>query len=202
MNIDRIAAVYDTLAQLVFGDQLHQASFHFFDQIPQRCHILIAGGGSGKILKALDQPDRIIEVDYIELSGSMIRQSKKHLKGNIRVNFIHADLLDHSFERQYDIIITPFVLDCFSDELLPVLVGRLHACLKTDGKWLFADFIRTNRLWQRLLVWIMYRFFKVTTGLKNDRIPDYHKAFEQAGITLVGENLFYHGMIAARLYAI
>ena len=200
MNTDRIAAFYDYLAGLIFGKHLHDAAEYFINRIPKDARILIIGGGTGRILRQLDKPGNQMVVDYVELSKAMIEAGRKNHKGQLKVNFIQADVFLWEPQHHYDVIITPFVLDCFTSAKVTELVTSLTNVLQPDGTWIFADFIHTNSYLKKALVRLMYLFFRITTGLRTSALPDYRMAFEKAGLKLHEEKMFYHGMVAARMY--
>ena len=200
MKIDRIAGVYDPLSRIVFGNALLNATNCYIDRIPQKSRVLVIGGGTGQILKQLDRPGRELLVDYLELSDVMISASRNHVQGYNQIHFIEANVLEWIPSHNYDVIITPFVLDFFSTDSTISLVTRLSRVLDDSGKWIFTDFIPTSSVIKNGFIKLMYIFFRITTGLRASELPDYTAAFEQGGFTLTNENMFFHGMVAARLY--
>jgi ubiquinone/menaquinone biosynthesis C-methylase UbiE len=202
MNTDNIAGIYDILGKLIFGDQLEKAYSFYLGRIIPHDKILIIGGGTGKILQKLDELEIPLEIDYIEISQAMLERSRKRVLQNIKVRFVRADVTEWQPESDYNILITPFVLDCFSDHDLNSLMSKLSTKLHKDGIWIFTDFVRTQFFWQKSLVKIMYWFFRVTTGLTISSLPDFKKAFENANLDLSASKTFYHNMIEARVYSV
>ncbi len=201
MNADAIASSYGALSRFVFGNSIQEATNWSNRYIDPESRILIAGGGDGTILQDLDHPGNNFVIDYVELSKAMISLSRRHQPFNdIDVHFHHSDIMKWQGDSPYDVIITPFFLDCFTTSELCDVVLHLKGMLKKDGMWCFTDFVETNKSWQRLLIRVMYWFFGVTTGLKTTQLPDYEKAFSASTIRLTAVQSFYHGMIESRLY--
>ena len=65
----------------------------------------------------------------------------------------------------YDLIVTHFLLDCFSEETLPPLVGRLADAATAEAHWLIADFCHPPRGWRRFRA----RVFIATSAWNNRR---------------------------------
>jgi ubiquinone/menaquinone biosynthesis C-methylase UbiE len=201
MNADVIAPVYDSLSRLVFGNSLYEAAAWTYSFIPSNSKILIVGGGTGTILTDLDKPGAGFMIDYVELSSVMVSLSERRAPFNhIHVNFHQCDIMTWRDGSDYDVIITPFFLDCFGKADLELVMRRLTRLIKSDGFWCFTDFVETKSKWQRALIRLMYLFFRLTTGLTNDRLPDYDTVFRANSLRLTAVQTFYHGMIESRLY--
>lgn len=202
MQFDRIAPYYDRLSELVYGKSLIEASGYYFHQLEGRKQILIAGGGSGEILERLDDLDMPFQIDYVDMSGEMIHRSRQRQPfRNITVEFICEDLSKLTPAHRYDAIITPFMLDCFTQNELEYVVVRIGGYLTGNGVWLFSDFVSTPQVSHRMLIRMMYVFFWVSAGLKTRKLPDYSKAFRKAGLEPRASRSFLNGMVESRVYA-
>ena len=202
MNADKIAGIYDTLANFIFGDELEKAFSFYLDRVKPYDKVLILGGGTGKILQNLDELKIPLEIDYIEISQAMLERSRKRVLEHINVRFVKADITTWQPESDYNILITPFVLDCFFDHDLKSVISKFSSKLHKDGIWIFTDFIKTQIFWQKWLVKIMYRFFQITTGLTISTLPDFNKAFEHSNLDLSASKTFYYNLIEARVYSV
>ncbi len=61
--------------------------------------------------------------------------------GTAPVKFVETDIGALALARNsYDLIVTHFFLDCFSEETLPPLIGRLADAATAEAVWLIADF--------------------------------------------------------------
>ena len=191
-NYDNIAGTYDFLSSLVFGWQIIEAQVCLLKHVPADSSILIAGGGTGWILERLAEAHpQGLEIDYIESSERMIALSqKRNFKNNI-VNFIHLPIEDFITDKQYDIIITPFLFDNFRKEKVEFVFTKLDSLLKRNGLWLYTDFDHDNSqkfLWQKLLLRAMYFFFRVLSTVEAKELgsieeyfaPSYSIEFDQS----------------------
>ena len=103
---------------------------------------------------------------------------------NLKVNYIHSDILEH-VDRNYSIIITNFFFDQFNQPVAKDLLLHIISLLDKDGHLLFADFTRPFRLKERLLFWTMYRFFRITSKIDNVQLANYQALFERSGLIQV-----------------
>lgn len=202
MQFDRIAPYYDRLSELVYGKSLIEAAGYYFHQLEGRERVLIAGGGSGEILERLDDLNMPFQIDYVDMSGEMIRRSRQRQPfRNITVDFICQDLLKFTSAHRYDAIITPFILDCFNQVELEYVVRKIAGYMTGNGVWLFSDFVSTRPFSQRMLIRLMYVFFWFSAGLKTRKLPDYNKAFRKAGLESQASGSFLKGMVESGIYA-
>ena len=188
-NYDSIARIYDLTSRMVFGKAIVKAQECMLAYIGPESNILIVGGGTGWILESLSELfPQGLHIDYVEVSAQMIALSqKRNYKGN-KVNFIHQPIEEFTTSTQYDIIITPFIFDNFKKGKIEVVFEKLDGQLKKEGLWLYADFIydrSQSKLWQKLLLRVMYLFFHITCGIETQELismdsyfaPSYHKEF-------------------------
>lgn len=194
-NFNRIAGVYDFLKRLVFGKQLEKAHNHFLNQISSNSKILLIGGGTGKILTNFDSSHQI---KYLELSGDMIEKAK-NMNSNTNVGFINADVLEWTTNDKFDYIITPFVLDCFNEVQLNLILSKLKTTLNKGGEWIQTDFYPKKRM-HRFLIKIMYGFFRVTTNLKTTELADFDSLFKKYNFICKRKALFCHSMVECKIY--
>jgi ubiquinone/menaquinone biosynthesis C-methylase UbiE len=194
-NFNRIVLFYDFLKRLVFGKQLEKSSSHFLNQILPNSKVLIIGGGTGKILLDFKSTHQI---KYLELSIGMIEKAKqRHSKAQIQ--FIQADILDWTTNDKFDVVITPFVLDCFNEDQLNLIFPKLKDALNENGEWIQNDFYPKNDA-HRLLVKIMYRFFNRSTNLKVNELADFDSLFKKHNFIFKRKALFYDSMVECKIY--
>ena len=196
-DFSQVAPVYDPLANLVFGKTLMEATKSGFSVILPGDSVLILGGGTGKVLELLDELGIPLNVWFLDSSEGMLELARKRRVENIDIQFIHADARGYSLPQSYDIILTPFFLDCFTTEEL-VQLRRWIYSLKSDGHWLFADFVPTNSWIKDRFLELMSLFFRLSAGLKMSRTPDYDQFFR--GMSLIQKESFYGNMIESRVY--
>lgn len=202
-NFDLIAPGYDLLARIVFGRSIVNAQIYHLKKLSRGADVLIVGGGTGWILTALDDLKIPLNITYVEPSSAMIRRANE--KGpfkNLSVTFMFAshDALGES--ESFDIIITGFFLDLFNQEQLPGVMRALKVHLRSNGLWFCTDFHVPQKLWQKLLVKFMYRFFRRVADIPGDRLLDFGRYFDLMDMRMKHEKSFYYGMIQSTVYKI
>jgi SAM-dependent methyltransferase len=148
-------------------------------------------------------------VRYVELSAKMLDLASQRIQDRLperhaTVDFVQGRAEDEIWVGKYDLVLTHCLLDMFPQQALEAVVGQLQGVLKPDGRWYFSDF-QIVRAWpmrwiSHVLVWTMYRFFRLTCGIAATHLPDFEHAFQMQGLTEEAARLFWGGMIVARLY--
>ena len=183
MSFDRLARCYGVLEAITAGGKMQKCRVAFLDDIPVPRKVLLAGEGHGRFLWECVRryPDsRIVVVDS---SAGMLQVAKSKLTGleapHDRVEFVHADVLQwKSPVGEFDLIVTHFFLDCFPEKTLADVVARLGELATPHAHWLLADFQIASTRWARLrcrvIVGLLYGFFRVVCGLKANSLvsPD------------------------------
>lgn len=202
-NYDNVAPFYDLLSQLVFGNAILRAQLFLINAIPANSGILIIGGGTGQILEEISKKHGSgLQITYVDISKKMIAISKKRKTGNNEVVFINQSISDARFHRQFDVVITPFFLDNFLNNTAKVVFDKIDTFLKPRGFWLFTDFqlSEKNNLWQKLLLKIMYFFFRFFCGIEASHLPDTTALFEKYKYQLISKQTFYKKFIYALIF--
>jgi len=195
-NFDRIAWMYDALARLVFGRAIDQSQQALTDFVPASGHLLVLGGGTGRLLPMLWRTSPNIHITYIDASGEMIRRAKARQSQGQHIEFIHGTEADIP-EGKANAVITPFYLDMFEGERLDKVVRKIDSHLAEDGQWLVAEFKDAGRWWQRLLLRIMYGFFRWSTGISAARLADYEQVLAGCGWLKIEAFVYYGGFVEA-----
>lgn len=207
-GFDRAANFYDPLAQLVYGNSLRNSQLYLLPFIPDNCRVLVIGGGSGWLLEQLLHTGKQLDILYLEASPKMLQKAEQKYtqlrhactcKVDFRLGNEEA-LLQHE---QYDIVITPFLLDLFPPKRLQQLMQKLDKALSENGLWLFADFWPVQHppaWWQKILIWGMYVFFGAVSGVEAKELPDYAKHFQRLGYGEVASESFYGGFVQAKVF--
>ncbi len=199
-----VAPFYDFLAFLVFGHRLQRAQVVFLNQVPANARILILGGGTGWLLQqvlTLCQPGQVL---YLESSAKMLAlASKRVINHNVvgSVTFRVGDETCLKPEESFDVIITPFVLDVFTEKYLQsTLIPQFYNRLKTGGIWLATDFVPSVTGWRKMLLWTMVRFFQLTTGMKTRQLADWQKLLAESGLQLSQKKAQVGGMVSTEVW--
>lgn len=203
-NYDRIAPFYDLLASLVFGRKLPQAESHFYAQLEDPANILVFGGGTGKCLKPLQLHYPGATIHFLEASSKMISIASGRTIPNCKpVEFIQGNeqlLVNRS--QQYDLVVTSFVLDVFSENRLSKVMDILYKVLRTGGYWIQTDFYvyHSNPWWQKALLRTMFLFFRITTNQQNQHLADFDQYFKARLLEVVAQKMFCLNMVKTVLY--
>lgn len=196
-NFNKIAWCYDFLARLVFGKNLLWAQCYFVDRISAKSSVLIMGGGTGQLVSAMVMHDPTQKITFVEASEEMIRRARQSVPSPT-INWIcgtEEDIPDES----YDVIITPFFLDLFSDTRLAKVVSILNSKLSNSGSWIATDFV-AEAWWHSIFLKVMYGFFKVACNLETTHLPEWQSQIAKAGYQKVHEKYFYRSFIKSIVY--
>lgn len=201
-DYNRMAHIYDRLAKLVFGDNIVQSQKYLIKHIPERASILIIGGGTGWILEDIARiyPSGL-SITYVDRSEKMIAMAiTRNYKDN-RVDFICKPIQQVLLKNEYQIIITPFLFDNFSNKTVQLIFNKLNPFLSKNGQWLFTDFVyQKDDLYSRILLKLMYAFFGAICHLETSELPDCDKIFSLNQYDIKKEKLFWGGFIKSIIY--
>lgn len=192
-GFDRLAPVYRLLTQVTFGDALTKAQCHFIHHLKPDDRILILGGGDGSFLKTLLASHPKLQIDYIDISPRMIALAKQKKPSGSHVNFI-VGTENNIPNTDYSVVITNFYLDLFTDKTLKRIIEKINHHLQPHARWFVTDFVN-EKWWHGFMLWIMYRFFRITTGIEAKRLPDWQVLLEESKMLKVESTSFYSGFI-------
>ncbi|MFD2245831.1 class I SAM-dependent methyltransferase [Pontibacter ruber] len=205
-GFDRVSSFYDPLSRLVFGSALELAQLALLPFVPAKARMLLIGGGSGWLLEQLLRSGKELQILYLEASPNMLRKAQERTKASIKNTAVEFRLGTEDVlkaHEQFDVVLTPFLLDLFPAPRLHDLMHRLHTALIPGGLWLFADFWPVTSpapLWQHLLLKSMYVFFGVLSDVKATQLPDFKAQFDRLYLQEVYAASFYGGMVQAKVY--
>ncbi len=201
-NFNAVASYYDVLARLAFGGCIRSAQMDAISYVCQGASILIVGGGTGWILTELSKKYPTgLKITYIEQSAKMMAYSRSRFLAQNEVVFLelpveNANLVDHCF----DFVVTPFLLDCFSEPLLGTIFRKMERSLKPGGLWLHTDFIQdeTTKRWHRQVLKVMYSFFSVVCSIGARQLYDTRELFSE--FRVVECRRYFSGFIAMHVF--
>jgi ubiquinone/menaquinone biosynthesis C-methylase UbiE len=193
-NFDRVAFLYDALVRLVFGNSMFKAQTFLLDKIKNDATVLIIGGGTGWILKAL-KPG--CEVWYFDSSSKMIEKARKQ-DVICKVHFI-TGTENEIPDRTFDVIITNFYFDLFITTKVDAVIKRIKTVTEPDARWIATDFV-DKAWWQRIMLRVMYLFFSVTCNIESKKLPAWIESFEKNGFSIIESKTFYAGFIKTVLW--
>lgn len=216
-GFDRLSPAYDLIAGAVFGNSLRRSQSCFLDRLPRDADVLVVGGGSGWFLEQLLAGSGCRHVLYLEISPGMLRRAQERIRRRRpsdlkRVDFIEGSIDAIPASAQFDVVCTHCFLDLFSGETLSSVVRALSSHLDAEGVWYFSDFRTDSGLAEgrraeraplsfasRSLLFVMYRFFRMTCSIEAERLPCFDEAFRRNGWRATEEVCFHRGLIRSVL---
>lgn len=184
-NYNRVAWFYDWLAKRVFGNKLENAKVAHLESLKPGDRILIVGGGSGSILSSLARLEIELQVDFIEISQSMMRRAKRAATGSNLVRFYQSDIRAFKPNLRYDVVFTNFFFDQFNEEDCLNYLSHIKTLCKSGCRLIYADFTPPERIKDKLINGLMYRFFRLTIRLGKVQLINHRAIFLREGFTLV-----------------
>ncbi|MDB4474363.1 class I SAM-dependent methyltransferase [Opitutaceae bacterium] len=200
MSFDRIAPHYRWLEPVLAGGVLQEARLAHVAVLDGAENILLVGEGPGHFLTALRQRRPDVPITVIDSSRRMLDLAATATAGPTR--FIQLDLTNTPLpEGQWDGIVTHCFLDCFNPTTLGGVVDRIVKRATPDADWLITDFALPSGGWRRtrarLIHALMYRTFRLTTGLEARRWTDPSPLLRTHGFKLSARIPLNHGLIVA-----
>jgi spermidine synthase len=211
MNCDRVARLYQAAEYLTFGGALQAGRVMYLDQVADCRRALVCGDGDGRFLAALLRVNRTVRVDFVDLSAGMARLARKRVdalgaQASARTQFHAGDIRDFSGHdgENYDLVTAHFFLDCFNEVEIASVARGLASVMQPGATLLLSDFrippSGLPRHAAKTLVRGLYGAFRLATGLRVTRLPDYESSLERARFRKERETLTLGGLLAASLW--
>jgi ubiquinone/menaquinone biosynthesis C-methylase UbiE len=198
-GFDSLVGIYDVLVRIVFGSAIRRAQICLIKQMPENREWLILGGGTGWILDEIFLVHENAAITYVEASQKMINRAKK--RGNSgKVTYILGTIDQLPKEATYDIVMTAFFWDMFQTRTAMHMKDMINQKVKKHAVWLLTDFKNSDIWWQKILLNIMYRFFRMICKIEASKLPDFDQVYLENEHTLSFQSTFYHGMIESTIY--
>jgi tRNA (cmo5U34)-methyltransferase len=148
--------------------------------------VLVLGGGAGWVLGEIWRQRPQAQVLYVEVSAAMLARTRARLRRHPAPPGAALELRQGTEAalrpgEQFDVVVTFFVLDCFTEAALPGALARLHAARAPGAPWLVTDFRPARRGWRRWLLRAMYWFFGTTVGLQAQQMPPWPEGLAALG---------------------
>lgn len=204
MSFDLLAPHYRWMEALCAAGQLQRCRTALLGAIPAPRQVLIYGEGNGRFLVELCRCFPAAHVTVVEASAVMIDLAHARLQraglAGAQVEFIHADALTwQPPAAAFDLIVTCFFLDCFREDQLQHLVPVIASATTADAHWLHADFqippTGLRRLCSRVIVGILYAFFRCVTRLPAHELVNVAPCLSAAGFTKWQRREFLLGLL-------
>ena len=202
-GFDWIASYYDSLARLVFGETIRRCQLAYLDKISSTANVLILGGGTGWLLDELFKVNPTCRVWYVEASKSMLEKARTSAQGLpvSQVSFIHGTEknLNQITGIRFDAVIANFYFDVFTTTSLGSVLKDITNVINPNSKLLVSEFVEATKR-HRVLLFIMYRFFRWTCSIEPTELPDWEDELKRNGFTERDTKAFYDGFIKSSLY--
>ncbi|MBB6112959.1 class I SAM-dependent methyltransferase [Mucilaginibacter lappiensis] len=200
-NFNNSAWFYDRLSRLVYGRALVNAQLYLLGFIKPNSNILIVGGGTGWILEELTKLYPLgLHITYVEVAAGMMELSKKRNTGGNKIAYIQNAIEQVNLNPGFDVVITPFLFDNFTEQTLKTVFNHIHNLLKPQSLWLNADFQLTGKWWQLFLLKSMFVFFRLICGIEAGKLPEIKTHFTANSYAVVDEKTFFNDFIVANVY--
>jgi ubiquinone/menaquinone biosynthesis C-methylase UbiE len=205
-NFDLIARPYRALEYMTLGRKLEQTRLHFLPRLKAARNALVLGDGDGRFLASFLAANTTVEATAVDGSAAMLEILRRRCSLYAdRLKTVQADALTFTpaTDVPYDIVVSHFFLDCFTEEQLQQLIARITPALRPGGRWLISDFRvppGSMHLPARAFVRSLYLAFRILTGLRVTHLPDHAGRLSAAGFQCVGQQMFLSGILTTELW--
>lgn len=208
MNADLIARPYAFLERITFGSQLQQCRTAFIDQCPREGRVLLLGDGDGRFLVELARRRPHLDLLYVDSSKAMCHLAQcRHSKSpdpKAKALFQLGNVTSELPAGPFDLITAHFFFDCFDQPTLEALARQLAGAALPGALLLVSEFRIPSRRaprWLALaLVSVLYRVFRILTGLRTQHLPDHRHALSISGWHLLHGKPRCLGLLTCELW--
>ena len=155
---DRLSSLYDVLSHLYSGGKIRALKAAQSSEIRAGDRILFAGVGTGEEAALVAQSD--VKVTLLDTSPLMLERAARRFQaaGVQGIEVICCDVRDHGRNAYYDIVISNFFLNIFSESTMKEVMGHLARMARSGGKVLIGDFSFPHGRWPQRAAQRMYYF--------------------------------------------
>lgn len=187
-----LARAYATCERFIFWDALQRCRSAFIKDLPQRC--LSIGEGDGRFAEALLKAHPDAQLEIVEPDEAMRKVARQRIPNLSFVQLAEA--------KPCDVVVLNFVLDLFNEDEAHRFLDQLpdHEII------IVGDFFpeevegKIPRKLAGTLIWIMYRFFALTTGLETKELPPTRRILESRDWTCIREQIQWGGFLRAQYW--
>lgn len=205
-NFNRIAPFYRWAEYLALGTLLKRARERFLGDFTTSRNALVLGDGDGRFAAALLRHAPHLQLHAVDSSPVMLRLLKRRCDeveaGRCTTELAVAPQVD--LPGECDLVVTHFFLDCLGNEDLSTLTHRFAGQADAGLRWILSDFgvprgLVAARLGS-LYIWLLYRVFRVLTGLRVQALPHIQIALTNAGFRRLAREEQLRGFLYAELW--
>lgn len=208
-NFDRVAAIYRWAEYISLGPLLQRTRTHLLNDLNNPRHALVLGDGDGRFLEQLLLRYPHSSAIAVDTSAAMLDKLLSRCTRSVptaatRLTTLQRSALEIDPPPHTDLIVTHFLLDCFSQSDVDTLTVRLASQLSPGALWLVSDFtLPTSRLLRpiaRLYIASLYASFRLLTGLRVRTLPDPQSALQRAGMRRISRSTLLFGLLYTELW--
>ena len=192
---DRLSSLYDALSHFYSGGKIRALKTAQSAEMRHGDKILYAGVGTGEEAALMTRSD--VQVTILDASPLMLERAAKRFQaaGVQGVENICCDVRDHSRNAYYDIVVSNFFLNVFSESTMKEVMGHLARMAKPGGKVLIGDFSFPQGRWPQRALQRMYYFVSMFSvwlfgGTTLHPIYDYPRYFHAANLRTISVKRF------------
>jgi ubiquinone/menaquinone biosynthesis C-methylase UbiE len=206
-GFDRLGRVYAWMERCFAGPFMQRCRTAHLQALRGASPILMLGEGPGRFLQTTLKAHPDAQILCVDGSASMLDQARNvaaQLHATSRVTFEQHDLLHWTpSPESFAALTTHFFLDCFTESQLQELIPRLAGSLKTGGLWIVSDFHIPRGVMQfpaRVLLGMLYAFFRRTTGIAANRLVDPEPYLRKSGLVPESSKPILGGILVSALW--
>ena len=201
-GFDKLARIYRLLEYATFGPLLQRTRLQFLPEMASARRVLVLGDGDGRFCVHLLRAAPGAQVVAVDISRTMLQRVRARAVAAAvaaRLTTVHQDATTTLPEGEFDLVCTHFFLDCLSDQEMQMLAAEVRQRCP-NGQWIVSEFAvpRGAARWPAwLVVRALYVAFRLLTGLRAKRVPDYATDLRQNGFTLSACRVRAFGLLRA-----
>ena len=202
-NFDRVARLYRWAEYASLGSALLRCRRYHLARLAGCSQALILGDGDGRFTARLLAANPALAAEAVDLSETMLRLLRQRCGTTARLRTFRCNALDYHPRAQPDLVIAHFFFDCFAQRELDVLVGRIATLTQPNALWLVSDFRVPSGVlhWPaRIYIRLLYFAFRVLTGLRVTRLPDFARAMRKAGLEPLAVHYSLFGLLTTEVW--
>ena len=208
-NFDRIAPIYRWAEYLSLGPLLQHTRTRLLDQLGNPRHALVLGDGDGRFLEQLLLLYPQCTAVAADISAAMLDKLRRRCLHSVpnaatRLTTLQRSALEIDPLPSTDLVVTHFLLDCFSQPDVDALITRIASQLAPGTLWLVSDFtLPANKIlrpFARLYIASLYAAFRLLTGLRIRQLPDPQSALRRNGMRHITRLTLLGGMLYTELW--
>ncbi len=206
-NFDPLARLYRWMELFTFGPLLARCRFCFLEAALPLSNMLILGDGDGRYTQRLLARNPQVHITAVDASGAMLaalQQRAATVGAAARLTVVQQDLRCFTPTGRFDSVVTHFSLDCLEEPAIDRLVDGIVPVLTPGSVWIVSEFAipsgRAQAAFARALIGSLYFAFRLLTGLRTRRLPDYAPILARHGFVRVAESPRLGGLLTAELW--